>query len=362
MEFRFSLVAAAFMALFFLTAAGGSEDVPADFSEEDVLYRGALADLKGIYVVANGDVYRELPNGRYTFLAEYYDPEFRTKNYRFRDGTAYKVDPENPDRWFETSRHFADDFENYDTIHDLMVTSEDVTPAAETEGDKTVYRVARLPTRWMELTLQSPRSPEVSDYVALRHAILERRGEFLDNRVDPTADTVHDGERAIRFYSVAPGGGMITAKSSIASNLFHFEKGDDFYFSGWFLFEKGVPTTVMDLESTWLLHRGGIRILLSSDGRPAVELKGAEKPIWRSPDIKIPMNTWVNIRFHTYLHDRDGTVRLWVDNDLALEGSGRTLVLPDTVLDSLEIGISATNVETLLFVDDIVVSHENIVP
>ena len=50
---------------------------------------------------------------------------------------------------------------------------------------------------------------------------------------------------------VAPSRGMITAKASLTSSLMHFVKGDDVWFSGWFLVPEGasLPFTLADLES-----------------------------------------------------------------------------------------------------------------
>ncbi len=60
------------------------------------------------------------------------------------------------------------------------------------------------------------------------------------------------------------------------------------------------------------------------------------------------------------LDDVSGAVILWIDGEKVIEGEMQTLPLADTVLNSVEIGISATNEETILFVDDIIISEESL--
>ncbi len=52
----------------------------------------------------------------------------------------------------------------------------------------------------------------------------------------------------------------------------------------------------------------------------------------------------------------DGTVRVRQNGVVVVEARGKTLPLPDSVLDSLELGITATDVATVVDVDDIDVS------
>ena len=149
---------------------------------------------------------------------------------------------------------------------------------------------------------------------------------------------------------------MVTCKSSMSSETLHFRKGDHFWFSGWFFFEKGMPTTIMDLESTWLDKHSGIRILFSKTGNPSVELKALGKPMWRNRDVEVPRKQWVHVKAHFLLDEKDGIIELWLDDQLVIDDNGQTLPLADTVLNSLEVGISATSEETILFLDDLQVS------
>ena len=117
-----------------------------------------------------------------------------------------------------------------------------------------------------------PGFPDVKDYVELRKQVAAG-GDFVESRVEPSTLQAHSGDTSIRFYSKAPSRSMVCAKSSFSSSTFDFGKGDDFYFSGWFYFEQGMPLTVMDLESIWLTQHSGIRIMFSEAGNPRVELK-----------------------------------------------------------------------------------------
>jgi hypothetical protein len=71
----------------------------------------------------------------------------------------------------------------------------------------------------------------------------------------------------------------------------------------------------------------------------------------------VPIDEWVFIKAHFVLGEKDGQVELWVNNELVVEGRGKTLPLNDTVLNSFELGISTTQEKTVLYVDDVRVSE-----
>lgn len=273
------------------------------------------------------------------------------------DGDAiYVSSPDDPSMRVRIRNEFQDDFESYKTVRDLIATSKNVAgKEVVMDGIKT-YDPNNLSTRWTAMTLQSPKVPTVRDYVSLRKTVLEDGGDFVENRVEPSGKRAHSGSRSVRFYSTARSRSMVTAKSSMSSDTFHFVKGDHFLFSGWYFFEKGMRTTIMDLESTWLEGHSGIRILFSTQGHPYVELKAFGKPSWRNTDFVVPRNQWVHVKAHFHLDEKDGRIELWVDDELVVVGKGQTLPLADTVLNGLEVGLSATSEETILFLDDLQVS------
>lgn len=308
------------------------------------------------YVVVDGDYYQDHGGGKYAFIQKYYDTEFYEKHYKSAGGAIYVSSPDDPSTRVRTRNEFQDDFESYKTVRDLIATSKNVAgKEVVIDGIKT-YDPDSLSTRWTTLTLQSPKVPTVKDYVALRKSVLEDGGDFVENRVEPSGKRAHSGSRSVRFYSTGRSRSMVTAKSSMSSDTFHFVKGDHFWFSAWYFFEKGMPTTIMDLESTWLEGHSGIRILFSTQGHPYVELKAFGKPSWRNTDFVVPRNQWVHVKAHFLLDEKDGRIELWIDDELVVEGKGQTLPLADTVLNGLEVGLSATSEETILFLDDLQVS------
>jgi hypothetical protein len=182
------------------------------------------------YKVIHGAVYKDGPDpGRLTFVETLYDPDFHAKNYAVVDGVPNRRDPDTG-QFYPTRRHLEEGFEDVPDLTGLIG-----------------------PRRgWTTLTLQSPEAPTVPDYVALRQRILSGRGGFLDNRVEVVTAPTHSGRRSLRCYCVAPSRGMTCAKASLSTELLHFAKGDNVWFSAWFLVaaDGSRPLTVADLEST----------------------------------------------------------------------------------------------------------------
>jgi hypothetical protein len=299
------------------------------------------------YKVIRGAAYRVGPDpGRLMFVETLYDPNFYAKNYVIVDGVPNRKDPDTG-TLYPTRRHLEEGFEGAASLTDLIG-----------------------PRRgWTTLTLQSPRAPTVPEYVALRQRILSGQGDFLDNRVEVEAGLAHSGERSLRCYSVAPSRGMICAKSSLSTELLHFAKGDDVWFSAWFQVATGGsrPLTVADLESTWIKEYPGMRIMLDPSGCLMAELKWADKPTYRQQpgrEVAFPMGRWANVRMHLRLSERaDGRVELWQDSAKIIDAEGPTLPLAGAIYDELELGISAHDsgpAAATLFVDDVVISAQPI--
>ncbi len=199
---------------------------------------------------------------------------------------------------------------------------------------------------WTAMTLQSPSAPEVKDYVALRQCLIERTCSYRDNRFDVRDEP---GRGAyVRATSVPKSPGMITAKASFESTLGYFVKGDDVWFRADVRVVQGVPFGLFDLESTYLDSAPGPRVILvGSPPALAVELKFLDKPMYTQSAgaaVPFPLGRWVRLEAHLVLDDGpSGTVELWQDGAKVLSATGRTLPISDLVLDSVELGITATN-------------------
>jgi hypothetical protein len=287
-------------------------------------------DGRTLAVVA-GDAWEKTGAG-WTLVRRLYDPGFYAKNYAEHDGRIFRKADDG--REIAVRREFRSGFEDGAALRDLI---------GETPG-------------WTQFTLQSPQAREVRDYVALRTRILAGTGVFLDNRVEPVTDRVHSGTRALRCTAVATGRGMVCSKASLSTELLHFVRGDTVRFSGWYWTAQELEfATLMDLESVWIEFHPGPRITVNQ-GALGVELKWGAKPKYRqSPEhaVKLPLNRWVRIECELLLDERDGRVRLWQDGQLLLDQRGQTLPLADTILNDLEIGLSATTEAAVIHVDDI---------
>ncbi|MDG3005655.1 hypothetical protein [Paludisphaera mucosa] len=314
--------------------------------EKDVEY--AVEHDGEMYKVVRGAVYRVGPDpGRLTFVEALYDPDFFAENYVVVDGTPNRRDLDTG-KLYPTRRHFEEGFEGAESLADLIDPSRG----------------------WTALTLQSPLAPNVADYVALRNRILGGRGGFLDNRVEVAPAQAHSGGRSLRCECVAPSPGMICAKASLSTELLHFVKGDDVWFSAWYFAaaDGGRPLGLADLESTWIKEYPGMRILIDpSSGALYAELKWADKPAYRQPpgrEVAFPVGRWTNVRLHLRLSERpDGRVALWQDGAKLIEAEGPTLPLANAVYNDLEVGVTAHVGRpdvAALFVDDVVISADPI--
>jgi hypothetical protein len=296
-----------------------------------------------IYKLYRGDVYTVGPKpGRLTFVDTLYDPDFFAKNYVVVDGVPNKKDPETG-KLYPTRRHFEEGFEDAPGVQDLIG-----------------------PERgWTSFTLQSPAAPSIPEYNALRQRIMTGHGTFLDNRIETSTDFAHSGKRSLKCTSLPPSRGMVTAKASLTTSLLHFVKGDDIWYSAWFLVpdEESKPFTLTDLESTWLKEHPGMRIMLDPPGHLMLELKWGVKPKYRQPqgqEVRFPVGRWVQVEMHLRLSEKDdGIIELWQDGVQIVGANGQTLPLAGTIYDDLEVGISAHSFgpgAATLYVDDMTIS------
>ncbi|MFA6544312.1 MAG: heparin lyase I family protein [Limisphaerales bacterium] len=298
------------------------------------------------YKLVKGNLYRVSRwTGKWEFVKQFYDPDFYAKNYVERDGAIFRKADNG--ELVPVKKSFAEDFEGTTRLADLM----------------------NLKRGWTSCELQSPRAPTVKDYVKLRNRILKGESDFLDNRIEPGGEVVHGGRTALKCVSVPPGRGMVTAKSSLSTELLHFVKGDDVWTSIWCHVPKdsGMPATVQDLETTWMNEHPGIRIFITDEKYAAVQLKSANHPYYRQPkgrEVRFPSGQWVHLRMHLKLSEKDdGVIELWQDGQKIIDTRGQTLVLAHAIYNSFEIGISAYNGQdkpSTLYVDDVSISGQPI--
>ncbi len=334
---------------------GSSESLPPDtFTEADIEVRGEVQGVS--FVVVRGDIYEVMDDGSFEFREHYYDPNYKTDNYEFTNDAIYRIDKEKAIR-IKVGTEFSEGFEKYRSIQDMITGEKDLADAIARLGS--TIAMTDLFSPWNVITLQSAATPEVVDSVRLRNKIEIGEASFIDNRVEPSQTQAHTGKQSLMLYSVAPSWNMVTAKASMHTEAIHFEAGDDVWFSAWYYIEEGLPFTIMDLESTYLYKSSGIRIAVDDQGHPFVELKAFSKPSWRQSEenmIALPIGKWVNVKTHFTLDQTDGLVELWIDGKKVVVGRGQTLPLQNAIYNKLEVGISATQQETRMYVDDVKVS------
>jgi len=216
--------------------------------------------------------------------------------------------------------------------------------------------------RFTQFTLQSPAAPTVEEYVALRRCIFKGGCEFADNRIDLSDQVVHRGEHALRFYAVPPEGEYVS-KSSLDTTLLKIAKGDRLWFSGYFYIAGGMPRTLADFETSAMKWGPGPRLILLGDltGDPhlGLELKHGLKPTYRQEGepVPFPRDRWVHVLLHLELSNRgDGLIQIWQNCELIVSARGKTLPKAAAVLDRMQLGITATQLETTLYVDDVLLA------
>lgn len=328
------------LAIFRLSGASPKPIDPLPTAEIEASFE---ADGRKLHIV-RGDAYEvDSGTGKWKLLVHLYDTDYREKNYVERDGVIFRKGDSG--ELFPVKRTFTEDFENLPTVRDLI----------------------GIKRGWTTFTLQSPETPDVPAYNALRKRILNQQGDFLDNRVEPTTERTHGGQGALKTVSVEGTRSMITAKASLSTELMHFVKGDDVWYSAWYYVPEGspLPSTWMDLETTWMHLHPGIRIMTTGGGKYlCVELKWAQKPVYRQQkgkEVLFPTGRWVHVKAHFKLSEKeDGIIELWQDDQKIVDARGQTLVLSHAIYNSLEVGISAYSEQRgtcTLFVDDVRLSN-----
>jgi len=204
---------------------------------------------------------------------------------------------------------------------------------------------------WTGMTLQSPLAKTVADYVALRKEIRAGRSDFLDNRIEAVGG-------AARFTSVDPATDMVTAKAMLQNDGLWFVKGDDLWFKGQFFLETGIPFTIVDFQERGRRHSPGPRITIWERTHIGMEMKHGFKPTMRQTIAEVPTQRWFDLKVHMVLDEKNGHIRIWQDGVLIIDGPVRTLPKSNSVLNALEVGITATSQAATVLVDDVFISHE----
>jgi len=305
------------------------------------------ATLEGIQykLTDDGNIFRVIDErNAWTWVDRVFDPSQLTREYIQEGDEVFFVDPESGRR-YQMLKHFEEGFE------DLPI------------GVAGLRAMMTEQRKWTEFTLQSPRTPTITDYVALRKSILKDDSNFLDAIIEPTQLQYRNGKQCLKFLCPPKSSGMVCAKASIGSGFFYFQEGEHIWFQASYKIDgETYPFTLADIEGRHVKESPGIRLMLF-DGELGAELKSLDKPKFRqSPDRRslFPTNEWVEVTWHLFLHPDDGQVQIWQNDKLVVDGVGPTLPFTKMILNSVEVGISAHsfgNKPATLYVDDVIVTR-----
>ena len=297
-------------------------------------------DGSTIRIYEDGNAYF-VTEGECLFAANYYNPGFYEETYNRTDSGVYIIIDD--ETYFAPIREATLDFEGFDEAIDLIRTDLDQTELLLTN-----------------FTLQSPSTPTVDEYVALQNCLLNNICDFIDNRFDLAEDPEDPSNTVLKFYSVAPSESMVTSKTSVTTTLSYFEKGDDFWFEAKYYIKDNLPTTLADFESSYFLESPGPRIIIRGD-QLAIENKFGEKLTFdqqAETGKSFPLDQWVTVKVHLKYDDNIGTVQLWQDGILLIDETGPNLPLDISIQNRVEMGITATQKECTLYLDDVRFSDE----
>ncbi len=212
---------------------------------------------------------------------------------------------------------------------------------------------------WSSMTLLSPATPTISSYVALRQKIFNYEMDFQDNRIDLDNRIVHSGTKSLRVLAVKPTAALPITKTSVDNEILALRKNTLVNITTWFYIAEGSPTGLIDLECEFIKESPGIRLLLSDQLEPRIEMKWGSKASYRplsNIDAKIPRNQWVKLALYLALTDNaNGVMQVRINNNLVIDARGQTLFDANGLYNRMQLGITANtaNSNAVVYVDDV---------
>lgn len=288
-----------------------------------------------IHIYEDGKLYVN-NNGTCEFQFQYFEPNFESQNYTTNaSGTFLNNDSE----LIAVKNSFLEDFEKSNFI-DLF--SSDI-------NDPNLF--------WTSFTLQSPQAKTVPEYVALSKCILEETCDFLDNRITLVEDPTDSANKVLEFNSVAPTADMVVSKCSMSSVLGYFKKGDDLWFEAEYYIKDGIPFTLVDFENSYFEGSPGPRVVIRNNKLELENKFGAKLQFKPNSAPDITGATWFTVKVHLqFSNTEEGILELWQDGVKIVSATGINLPTSNAIQNVLEVGISATNTNTVLLIDNLRIS------
>jgi|JI10StandDraft_1071094.scaffolds.fasta_scaffold191684_3 hypothetical protein len=328
----FNLFPPAVLCVFILSSSckDNTAGCPAD---SDIL-TSFVSETGDIALVTNsGEAYLQSDDGC-TFLEQYFTPGFEDI-YVFTDDEIFVTTDDGS--LFPVTNTFYDEVNEYTVLQDAIILSTD---------DSTLH--------WNSFVLQSPLAPSVEDYVALRACLLNNTCDFLDNRIDIVSDPENITNKVFQFTAVPPSANMVTSKSSIERTFNYFVKGMNLWYEAKYYIADGMPYSIADFENSYFNESPGPRIVFNGNAL-AIENKFGDKiKYYQDTPVAFQTGEWVTVKVHfLFSETNNGYIELWQNGIRIMEVTGINLPLFNSIQNSLEVGISATQTGCVLLVDDV---------
>ncbi len=311
------------------------QETDASCSNESLLEQFTAEGGEVIFIYEDGKAFTQEPNSC-EFLFQYFDPDFASDNYTtMGTDVFFKVDNE----LVPIKNDFQEDFETKSTLSNLFSTD-----------------ISSPDLFWTNMTLQSPATPEVEEYVALSKCILDGSCDFIDNKLEIVPSPTDSDNTVLKFTAIAPTANMVTSKTSISTILNYFVKGADLWFEADYYIISGKPFTLVDFETSYFEVSPGPRVVLRNN-KLGIENKFGAKLEYPGNGPDVPVGAWFKLKVHLQFSSTDnGIIELWQDGEQVVNATGINLPTSNAIQNILEMGISATQEGCELLVDNMRIS------
>lgn len=256
-----------------------------------------------------------------------------------------------------------------------------------TEGFENVSSVSQLFakdwSRWHEIVLQNNKA---SIKRPIKHCLINIVDCYLNsktgNSIELEPNLRRRGKHSIKFSAQNFNKTWLgDSRVALRRQLFDFGKGDDIYFSGWFYFEGPKNPKTEDRVNLNRLMIAAFRAKnqnLRTYGEPgpvlffsqrnylgvrfdnwAPEIDEAHQDLLNQ--ITMPLNQWVEIKWHLKLSDipKEGLVEVWLNDRKIIAENTKTLPRPNLKYSIFELGIGSNlnlNQSQTFYVDNLTIS------
>ena len=310
-------------------------EVRAGCSTDSLLENFTDPDGNDIYIYEDGKVFLN-NDGECEFELQYFEPGFVAQNYITNTSGIFLKDGS---ELVPTKNSVIEDFEKSDFV-DLFVSD---------PSSPNLF--------WTGFTLQSPQAKTVSEYVALSKCILEGTCDFLDNTIKLVQDPTNSSNEVVEFSSVAPSADMVTSKCSITSGMNYFNKDADVWYEADYYIKSGMPYSIVDFETSYFDGSPGPRVVIRNSKLELENQFGAKLRFTPDTAPELPLEEWFTVKVHLKFNNTDqGILELWQDGVQIISTSGINLPTANALQNILEVGISASQEDTVVLMDNMRIS------